>query len=173
MRQRVPEGRIWAADTGCFSKPHEHDDDKYLAWLKKENHRRDACLFATAPDVYGDADATLQVALPMFDRIRGIGYKAALVCQDNLKSENVPWGLFDVFFLGGKDDWRNSEAFRELVKEAVDRGLWVHMGRVNSLKRMRYAKSLGCKSVDGTLVAFNPTKNAANLAKWLTIVNSE
>ena len=30
------------------------------------------------------------------------------------------------------------------------RGKWVHMGRVNSTRRIRYAASIGCDSVDGT-----------------------
>lgn len=30
---------------------------------------------------------------------------------------------------------------------------WTHMGRVNSLRRIRYAKSIGCDSVDGSALA--------------------
>ena len=32
----------------------------------------------------------------------------------------------------------------------ADRGLYAHMGRVNSEKRIQYAKSIGCTSIDGT-----------------------
>jgi hypothetical protein len=30
------------------------------------------------------------------------------------------------------------------------------MGRVNSLKRLRYASAIGCDTADGTYVAFAP-----------------
>jgi hypothetical protein len=37
-----------------------------------------------------------------------------------------------------------------IVAEARARNVWVHMGRVNSLRRLAYAASIGCDSVDGT-----------------------
>ena len=38
----------------------------------------------------------------------------------------------------------------QLVAEARARNVWVHMGRVNSLRRLVYAASIGCDSIDGT-----------------------
>ena len=38
----------------------------------------------------------------------------------------------------------------QLVAEARTRNVWVHMGRVNSLRRLAYAASIGCDSIDGT-----------------------
>ena len=36
------------------------------------------------------------------------------------------------------------------MAEAKRRRKWVHMGRVNSERRIRYAASIGCDSIDGT-----------------------
>jgi hypothetical protein len=73
MGQRPPEGQPWAADNGRFSAPQDYTDEKYLAWLAKMP--AESCLFATAPDVVGDAAATLALSEPMFDRIRAAGYR--------------------------------------------------------------------------------------------------
>ena len=43
-----------------------------------------------------------------------------------------------------------SRAASAIVAEARARNVWVHMGRVNSLRRLAYAASIGCDSVDGT-----------------------
>ena len=44
--------------------------------------------------------------------------------------------------------------------------------RVNSLKRLRYAASIGCHSADGTCLAFGPDRNLPRLLGWLTQVNA-
>jgi hypothetical protein len=52
----------------------------------------------------------------------------------------------------------------QVVAEARQRGIWVHMGRVNSLRRLAYAASIGCDSIDGTQwVRFRDTYLAAGL----------
>jgi hypothetical protein len=99
----------------------------------------------------GDADATLErfrewhlwlCHLPL-----------AFVLQDGSERPGrVPWnaaGLAAVF-VGGSDEWKLGPDAARLVREARARGLYAHMGRVNSAKRIGYAKSIGCTSVDGT-----------------------
>jgi hypothetical protein len=41
------------------------------------------------------------------------------------------------------------------------------MGRVNSLRRLRYAADIGCDSVDGTYLAFGPDQNLPTLLTWI------
>jgi hypothetical protein len=63
---------------------------------------------------------------------------------------SMAWPRIDALFIGGSTDWKLGPAARTLVREAKRRGLWVHMGRVNSLKRIAYAAEIGCDSIDGT-----------------------
>jgi hypothetical protein len=156
MGQQPPPGQRWAADNGRYSAPQDYTDAGYLAWLAKMP--AESCLFATAPDVVGDAAATLALSCPMFDPIRRAGYFVALVAQDGLEDLDIPWADFDVLFIGGTTDWKLGEACRLIVAEAKRRGRWVHMGRVNSLKRMRYAESIGCDSADGTVLKHDPNR---------------
>jgi hypothetical protein len=156
MGQKPPVGQPWAADNGRFNSPHEYTDAKYLAWLRKMP--AESCLFATAPDVVGDARATLDMSRPMLPRIRALGYKAALVAQDGLEALDVPWDEFDCLFVGGTTMWKLSEHAYSLVAEANRRGKWTHMGRVNSWVRFRAAAAAGYDSADGTVLRFDPQR---------------
>lgn len=165
MGNRPPAGQPWAADNGRFSAPESYSDAAYLAWL--DRMPREGCLFATAPDVVGDAAATLALSLPLSEPIRALGYRVALVAQDGLERLPVPWEAFDALFLGGTTGWKLSEAAASLVAEAKRRGKWTHMGRVNSLRRLRFAESIGCDSADGTFLRWAPDFKVARVAEWL------
>lgn len=161
-----PPGVTWCADNGCFGKGYP-GDEKWLAWLEKNAHAAGDCLFATAPDVVGDARATLARSAPFLPKIRALGYPAALVAQDGLEDLAVPWDEFDVLFIGGSTEWKLGAAVREIVRDAKARGKRVHMGRVNSQRRYRYAEAIGCDTVDGTFLVFGPDKNLGRLRAWL------
>jgi len=164
---KVPDGATWCADNGCYGKGYP-GDDAWLAWLGTYTpEERARCLFAVAPDVVGDAAATLARSLPWMPAIRALGYFAAFVAQDGLEALTVPWDSFDVLFIGGTTEWKLGPHPRALVAEAKARGKWTHMGRVNSEKRFRYAAAIGCDSADGTFLAFGPDVNLPRLLAWL------
>lgn len=168
MGNKLPEGRTWAADTGCFAAPGKYDDDAYLRWLRGRAYAVDRCLFATAPDVYGDGLATLEKALPMLPRIRALGYKAALVLQPGITSDRIPWDDLDAIFIGGPDGWHRSEVrMLPLVLEARRRGKWTHQGRVNGHARLKAARVAGFDSCDGTYIAFGPDANLPHVQRWV------
>ncbi len=154
MRQRPAQGQEWAADSGRYASPHEYTDEAYLAWLGRMP--ASACLFATAPDVVGDAEATWAMSEPMLGPIRQLGYRVALVAQDGMERMCPRWESYDALFIGGTTRWKLGGAAEMLVAEARARGKWVHMGRVNSRERVLYANSIGCDSVDGTYLRFRP-----------------
>lgn len=160
---RRPAGVVWAADNGCFGKGYP-GDDAWLAWLAGMDPAN--CLFATAPDVVGDAKATLARSTPFLPRIRALGYPAALVAQDGLEDLMIPWDEFDVLFVGGSTEWKLGRHARAIVREAKRRGKHVHMGRVNSARRYRYAEAIGCDSADGTFLTFGPDANLPRLLAW-------
>lgn len=188
-------GITWCADNGCFGKGYPGDAG-WLEWLGQQEEDAETCLFATAPDVVGDATATLERSLPWLPTIRQLGFPAALVAQNGQENLKVPWDELDVLFLGGSleclpcgwvwpaevkpergqrcllcgdlmTEWKLGAAARVLAAEATAQGKHVHMGRVNSGKRYRYAKSIGCHSVDGTYLTFGPSKNLPKLLGWI------
>lgn len=170
---RPAEGVTWCADNGCFGKGYP-GDERWIAWLASFTPEQiGACAFATAPDVVGDAAATTARSAPWLPVIRELGYKAAYVAQNGAEDLPVPWDEFDVLFIGGDTDWKLGDAARGLVAQAKARGKAVHMGRVNSERRLRYAQMIGCDSADGTYLAFGPDTNLPNVLAWLRGVNTQ
>lgn len=151
-------GWIWAADNNCWGR-HYPGDQAWFSWLSEQAHDAYSCLFATAPDVIGDARETLERSIPWLPEIRRLGFKAGFVAQPGCLDLDVPWDEFDALFLGGTDEWKLGPGARDMVGEARSRGRWVHMGRVNSLRRFHYAAAIGCNSADGTVLAFAPDRN--------------
>jgi hypothetical protein len=166
---KVPEVGPWAADSGLFSQQGARvfDLDRYVRWLWERREDAGRCLFATAPDVVGDAAATWRRSAHVLPCIRALGFPAALVAQDGIEPEGIDWEAFDVLFVGGTTWFKLAEPTYELVAEAKRRGKHAHMGRVNGGTRFRAARLSAYDSVDGTILAKGPTVNWPRVAKWL------
>ena len=193
----IPKNALWAADNGRFGKgwPGYEGWFTWLGRMAREAPPGD-CLFASAPDVVGDAEATLAESSPWLQGIRWLGIPAAFVAQNGSeRGDLIPWGKFDVLFIGGTTEcppcryirpatedenkrktcpfcggrlleWKLGPGAALVTGEALRRGLPVHMGRVNSQVRLKYAVDLGCTTVDGTYLKFAPDKNLPKLIAW-------
>lgn len=177
---RLPADVLWCADNGCGPGKNGvgcgyPGDRQYLMFLSHMSAQaRERCLFAVAPDVVCDAEASAKRLDRFYMAMRGwFGLPVAFAAQNGLEEMDVPWHSFDVLFLGGDTEWKLGRAARDLVAEARLRGKRVHMGRVNSLKRFRYAEAIGCDSADGTYLAFGPDQNLPALLGWLRAVNDQ
>ena len=162
---RIPDDALVCLDNGVFGKGYP-GDDAWLAWVTKHQPIADRVLFVVAPDVVGDAAATLERSRPFLPIIRELGLPAAFVAQDGAETVGVPWDDFDVLFIGGTTDWKLGPHAAELIREAKRRGRWVHAGRVNSKRRFAHFELLGCDSADGTYIAFGPDTNLPNVLHW-------
>lgn len=163
---RLANWGAWAADNGCFSQGERFQPGAWLRWL--DALPRERCLFAVAPDVVGDHEATLQRSLPFLDRIRDMGFPAAFVAQNGCERDipGMPWERFDVLFLGGDTEWKLSEHACLVTSYAKLQGKRVHMGRVNSEERLALANSWGVDSADGTYLKFGLDQNLPRLLSW-------
>ena len=148
-------------DNGCFSRRWNP-----YRWDAELERRMDTpgCLFAVVPDVVGDAEATNDLWTRWWSAPMRRGYPLAYVAQPG--SRYIPAGA-RALFIGGDTDWKLGPEPRQLVALAKRIGLWVHMGRVNSLRRLRYAADIGCDSVDGTYLKHGPDKNLPILLTWV------
>jgi hypothetical protein len=147
----IARGVPWAADNDCFQRLDAH---AYYAMLDRLHHIGGRCLFVAVPDVVADAYATARQFESWWTGAARRGLPVALVAQDGLEHMDrwmsMVWPRIDALFIGGSTDWKLGPAARAFVREAKRRGLWVHMGRVNSVKRIAYAAEIGCDSIDGT-----------------------
>lgn len=138
----------WAADNDAFNGFHE---DRFLRMLNNITSTK-RLLFITAPDVVAEAQLTLQLFDVWQPTIRTVG-PVALVLQDGMTTTDIPWDRLDAVFVGGTTEYKLGEHAARIVHAASERGKWCHMGRVNTRRRLLYAKSVGCDSVDGTALS--------------------
>lgn len=161
-------GWTWAADNGCFAD--NWDADHWCDWLDRMR-TVPGCLWAVVPDVVGDHQATRERLHEWGPIVADLGYRRAFVAQNGATIGSVPWGEFDCLFVGGDTTWKLGHQAETIVRHANRLGLWTHMGRVNSERRMRIAETWGVDSCDGTFLAFGPDTNIPRLARMLRSVN--
>lgn len=172
QRAKLLPGVRWAADSGGFTGGYP-GDDAYLRWLSGHGTHRGLCEFAVAPDVLADASGTLARSLEMLGEIRKAGFPAAYVLQDGSDLVEPPWDDLDVLFIGGTTGFKLGPVAREIAAEALQLGKKVHVGRVNSLKRLRYSEAIGATSCDGTYLAFGPDVNVRSMGRWVANVRDQ
>lgn len=166
-KQRNPFNPAWdvIADNGCFSAKWTEGD--WLRWLGTVPA---TVRFAVCPDVYDPTgapchDATVDRWHQYAPLIREHGLTPAFVCQMGATPDNVPEDA-PVLFIGGSTEFKLGPG-ADAIAARYRHDRWLHMGRVNSLKRFRVARSMGCHSADGTFLTFGPDTNLPKLLGWI------
>jgi hypothetical protein len=139
-------GLPWACDNGAFAGLDVVAFRRMLGRIAGVP----GCLWVAVPDVVGDARATLGLFDGWRAEVAAAGHPLALVGQDGAEALALPWGAVGCLFMGGSTRWKLSAAAADLCGEAKRRGLLVHVGRVNSLRRLQAARDMGADSVDGS-----------------------
>lgn len=161
--ERLEPGR-WAIDNGAFSG---FDEGAFVRTLERFAGRP-GCLFVTAPDVVGDAAATLARWPFWAQLIRGLGHAPAFAAQDGLTDDRVPWPELGALFIGGTTAFKESAAATALCGIARAKGIWVHWGRVNGRRRYALAQKAGAQSIDGSGFSRYPDTNIPKADQWKT-----
>lgn len=147
-------GIPWAADNDAFSTLDLDAFERMVETLAEPWFPRapPGLLFVVAPDVPGDAWLTLRAYWEEYaSLIIRWQLPPAFVTQDGIESvDDVPWGSLDALFLAGSDEFRFGAVGVAIAREAKLRGKHLHIGRVNSMARLRQAFRLGADSVDGS-----------------------
>jgi hypothetical protein len=155
---------FWIADNQVFTG--RFDWGRYLRWLQGLVAVKDRCVGVAVPDVLYQAGATLAQFERYAGPIRELGLPVAYVAQDGSESLPLP-EAFDTLFIGGSIEWKLGPGADAVIARARAREAWVHVGRVNSQKRIRHFQRRGCHSVDGTTIAYSPDKMIKRLEKVL------
>lgn len=159
----------WAVDNAAFSNP---DDDKFWrlciqAWGMD---RHNPPLWVAVPDVVGDHAATLQMfgwwRKYWLDELGCIPFPLAFVLQDGCTVDEIPWADIAAVFVGGSTRFKLRES-ADLVQAAKEREKLVHIGRVNSLQRLRFAHDVGADTVDGTSFSMFPETYIPQSVRYL------
>lgn len=153
-------GAKWAADNDCFI---EFNPRRIIEWLQQNQAIAPTCLWFNTPDVVRNASATLFNFWIWQPIINAFGFKVAFTLQNGMEQNQIPWDYCAAVFIGGDNAFKYSEYVRGIAAETIQRGLWLHMGRVNSVQRIIYSKSIGCHSFDGTNYTRYPFEVADHL----------
>lgn len=158
-------GLVWACDNSAFSG---FEPGRYIRMLERLRDHR-GCEWVTAPDVVADAEATL-LNFEQWEPVLRVNYgrPVALVGQDGMTPDDVPWDAIRALFIGGTTEWKLGPAARALIEAAQERGKWTHMGRVGTGIRIRYCQALGLDSIDGGVFSTHPEQGFGNFTRLLT-----
>jgi len=150
--QRGPYKHLpYALDNGAYSaflKEEAFDWEKFNALVAWAMSKDTPPLWIVCPDVVGDAAATVELWNAKAPSLQAAtGWPLAFACQDGMTLDTLkdlnpsP----SVLFIGGSTDWK-----WESLEMWMQSGLRVHVGRVNSPRRLYECYHLGVESVDGT-----------------------
>ena len=146
-KTKVRKWMPYALDNDAFSawdKGTAWDEDAYFKFLEWAAGQEYQPLWAAIPDVVTDPDATFRNWEKYAPRVEQYGWPLAFVAQDGMTPDDVPASA-SIVFIGGsyKWKWRTAPEFAASCPR-------VHVGRVNTLWRLRRCDELGIESVDGT-----------------------
>ena len=151
---QVPTTPIWAADNGAFK---DFDPDAFRRMLDNIAGARVRPRFVSVPDVVGNHAATSELWVQWAREFRVRNIPRAFVLQNGIEElppqQALPWSNLDAIFIGGDTAFKFSPWVKECCRLARWANKWVHMGRVNSVRRLSYARAIGCQSCDGTGMA--------------------
>lgn len=157
----LEEGMPWVLDNGAFTG--RFTEKAWHRSLKVLQPFKDTCILCTIPDVVGDRSATLARFEEYLPAVREYGYPAAIVTQDGMTVIDIPWKRIDAIFIGGTNEHKFSDDVQMIITTAQAFGIWVHVGRVNSAKRMHIFWT--ADSWDGTTISYAPDERGRIIGK--------
>jgi len=145
------EGFPYALDNGAWSaycQGGSFDEKAFLQAVEKLGDRSD---FIVIPDIVAAGLKSLEFSLEWIERLEGGAELLLLAVQDGMKPEHVePFiGKRTGIFVGGTTDFK-LDTLPLWAKLAHDNGTYIHVGRVNTMRRIRYCSGFGVHSFDGT-----------------------
>lgn len=172
-RSTIRDGDImpYALDNGLFHTfGHPPKGMKALppfyAMLRRDVGDANQPMFVVAPDVPYDGAATRLLSAKHRRHIRENGYagRIALAVQDGMTPDDLDG--YDAVFVAGSTEWKWDTA-EVWVREAHDRGMWAHVARVNTIRRVRQCVDMHADSADGTGIWRGDRKQLAGVLEAL------
>lgn len=125
--------------------------DRFLAWLAAQPVTAD---WLVLPDIVAGGLPSLMLSKRYLNRCLAVAPMVLVAVQDGMEPEDLTAlvGPQVGIFLGGSTEWKLAR-MREWGRFCAERGVYYHVARVNSTRRMSLAASCGANSVDGSSAA--------------------
>lgn len=163
-----PEGFCYALDSGAWTYHQNGEPFDFARYLRLVTELGPGADWAVLPDVVGDPIATRELAeqwAPVVSRICPV----LMAIQDGATEADFEGLPIDGLFLGGSTEYKVANAVR-WGRYARGRGLYYHVGRVNTVRRISLCQEAGADSVDGTSVT-RFAVNASRLSRAIAQTN--
>jgi hypothetical protein len=177
MFRNSAHNELFAMDNGVFAEfkknpAKEFEGKKFIHYLDRLLEKNAYPDFVVIPDKIGaDPLDSLALSLSWVERLRKYPFPLYFVVQDGMTPEmldeyNIP-NLVDGIFVGGKPTFNGfGEASSDEVEWKLQTGeMWVkyahkhrirtHIGRVSSIRRYQWARSIGADSCDTSQPVFS------------------
>lgn len=145
------EGMPYALDNGAwsaFQQARPFDEDAFMRAVDQLGEGAD---WIVLPDIVADGMRSLDYSLTWLERLRGLPTRLLIAVQDGMEIDDVRPFLSPAvgIFVGGTTEWKEATA-GAWGSAARRRNCYLHVGRVNSVRRIRLCAAAGANSIDGT-----------------------
>jgi len=129
--------------------------------------------FVASPDIIADPDQTLELFYGWRPHFLHLRLRTALVLQDGMTTQDIPWPELEAVFVGGTDQYKFSPDVYRICLQAKQHRKWIHFGRINSKRKLSLAHDYHAHSVDGLHWSFYTHKNLAQGIEWVQSIKSQ
>ena len=148
------EGFAYALDNGAWTA-HTHDEPfDSAAFLRAVAALGAGADFVVAPDIVCGGPESLDLSLSWLDGLLAVTRRVLIPVQNGMTPDDLRPHLSDRvgLFVGGDDAWKESSCamWGRLAREV---GCWLHVGRVNTARRIAICAAAGADSIDGSSVS--------------------
>jgi hypothetical protein len=146
------EGFPYALDNGAWTDHaagRDFDDERFKTLVDRLGGAAD---WIVAPDIVAGGVRSLRLSLVWLADLLVRTRMVLIPVQDGLEPPdlvNVVMPKRIGIFLGGSTEWKLAN-MQLWDKFCAERGIYYHVGRVNTIKRVRLANQAGADSIDGS-----------------------
>lgn len=147
------EGMRYALDNGAWTAFQQGEKFDEVAFGRAVDRLGEQADWIALPDIVMGGLASLDLSLRWLDRLQGIGTRLLLVVQNGMVADDVRDLLSPAvgIFVGGDTEFKlaSLDSWSRLSRR---RHCHLHVGRVNSARRIELCAAAGVNSIDGTSV---------------------
>jgi hypothetical protein len=161
-RQQQIHGFRYAIDNGAWGAAQRNEPWDVDAFLQLVTRHGAGADFVVLPDIVGNGPRSLHRSRTWIPYLLGHTRRLLLPVQDGMTPQHVRYLLGDSIglFVGGTTTWK-LETLGLWGQLAHEVGCYLHVGRVNTKRRIHRCAAVGAHSFDGTSV----TRYRVNLPK--------
>ncbi len=147
------EGMPYAIDNGAWTAFQQGVKFNERLFMKAIDLLGEHADWIVLPDIVAEGLKSLDYSLTWLERLRGIPTQLLIAVQDGMKVEDVRSILNPTLgiFIGGTTEWKEQTAV-QWGSVARRRNCYLHVGRVNSARRIAICAAAGADSFDGSSV---------------------